>query len=60
MQAPFKAWYSNSPHEEWSGKFINCGDNRYELQGGRYDWHGWGNNSSGTLNFEMAEIVSQE
>jgi len=45
--------YSNTPHEEWFGTFKNQMDGYYILHCGRYNWHGWGRNSSGTLQIKL-------
>jgi hypothetical protein len=54
------AVYSNTPFEEWFGRFKYLGNNRYQLVEGRYNWHSWGRNSSGTLQVDMEEIKTPE
>lgn len=49
----YGAKYSNSPNEEWSGTFVSTGERTFALQNGRYLWHGWGKNSSGTLLLDL-------
>jgi hypothetical protein len=48
----FGAVYSNTPTEDWSGNFKKVGE-KLILEKGKYLWHGWGRNSSGTLNMEL-------
>jgi hypothetical protein len=52
----YKFKYSNSPNENWFGTYKFEGQGKFTLEEGRYDWFGWGRESSGKLIMELREV----